>query len=65
MIDKTMFQEIQSYKRRGYSKGAIGRALGRDPKTVAKYFGMGEEEFREYRTEHLVRDKAFDRFREE
>lgn len=65
MIDKAMFQGIQSYKRRGYSKGAIGRALELDPKTVAKYFSMGEEEFREYRAAHLVRDKAFDRFREE
>jgi hypothetical protein len=65
MINRAMFQEIQTYKRKGYSKGAIGRELELDPRTVAKYFGMDEAAFREYRVEHLVRDKAFDRFREE
>ena len=65
MIDKTMFREVQAFKRQGYSKGAIGRALELDPKTVAKYFAMGEEAFRAYRQEHLFRDKAFDRFRSE
>ena len=65
MIDKTMFREVQAFKRQGYSKGAIGRALELDPKTVAKYFAMEEEDFRIYRQEHLFRDKAFDRFRRE
>jgi hypothetical protein len=65
MIDKAMFKEVQAFKRQGYSKGAIGRALELDPKTVAKYFAMEEEDFRAYRQEHLFRDKAFDRFRGE
>jgi hypothetical protein len=65
MIDKTMFREVQAFKRQGYSKGAIGRALELDPKTVAKYFAMEEEDSRAYRQEHLFRDKAFDRFRRE
>jgi transposase len=65
MIEKTMFREVQTFKRQGYSKGAIGRALELDPRTVAKYFAMGEEEFRAYRREHLFRGKAFDPFRSE
>ena len=65
MIDKTMFREVQAFKRQGYSKGAIGRALELDPKTVAKYFAMEEEDFRAYRQDHMFRDKAFDRFRRE
>ena len=65
MINKTMFREVQAFKRQGYSKGAIVRALELDPKTVAKYFAMEEEDYRAYRQEHLFRDKAFDRFRSE
>lgn len=65
MINKAMFRQVQAFKRQGYSKGAIGRALELDAKTVAKYFAMEEEDFRAYRRELLFRDKAFDRFRRE
>jgi hypothetical protein len=65
MIDKAMFREVKTFKQQGYSKGAIGRALELDPKTVAKYFAMEEEDFRAYRQGHLFRDKAFDNFRRE
>jgi hypothetical protein len=65
MINKVMFKQVQAFKRQGYSKGAIGRALELDPRTVAKYFAMEEEEYRAYRQEHLFRDKAFDDLRGE
>lgn len=65
MINKAMFKEVQAFRRRGFSKGAIGRALELDPRTVAKYFAMGEEDFRAYRQEHLYRDKVFDDLRSE
>ena len=65
MINKAMFKEIQAYRRRGYSKGAIVKALGLDSRTVAKYFAMEEEGYRVYRREHLFRDKVFDGWREE
>jgi len=65
MIEKAMFKDVQTFKRRGCSKGEIGRALGLDPKTVAKYFAMEEEDFRTYRQEHMFRDKAFDPYRGE
>jgi hypothetical protein len=65
MINKAMFRRVQELKRQGYSKAAIGQALKLDPKTVAKYFDMEEEEFRSYRQGHLFRDKAFDAYRRE
>ncbi len=65
MINKAMFRQVQEFKRQGYSKAAISQALKLDPKTVAKYFAMEEEEFRSYRQGHLYRDKAFDAYRQE
>jgi len=65
MINKAMFKEVQAFRRQGFSQGAIVRALELDPRTVAKYFAMGEEDFRAYRQEHLFRDKAFDDLRGE
>jgi hypothetical protein len=65
MINKAMFRQVQAFKRQGYSKGAIVKALELDPKTVAKYFAMEEEDFRAYRREHLYRGKAFDAYRRE
>lgn len=65
MINKAMFKQIQTFRRRGYSKGAIVKALGLDSRTVAKYFAMDEEGYRAYRREHLFRDKGFDSLREE
>jgi len=41
------------------------KALELDPRTVAKYFGMEEEDYRAYRREHLFRDKAFGDMRSE
>src|SRR4030065_188157 len=65
MINKAMFRQVQAFKRQGYSKASIGEALKLDPKTVAKYFAMEEEEYRSYRQGHLFRDKAFDAYRQE
>lgn len=65
MIDKAMYREIQAFRRQGWTRAAIVKALELDPKTVAKYFGMEEESWRAYRREHLFRDKEFDRYRGE
>ena len=65
MIDKAMFKQVQAFKRQGYSKGEIVRVLRIDPKTLAKYFAMEEEDYRAFRRDHLFRDKAFDGFRDE
>ena len=65
MINKAMFRQVQAFRRQGYSKASIVKALELDPKTVAKYFAMEEEDCRAYRREHLFRDKAFDSYRRE
>jgi len=65
MISKAMFRQVQAFRRQGYSKASIVKALELDPKTVAKYFSMEEEGFRAYRREHLFRDKLFDGYRGE
>jgi hypothetical protein len=65
MINRAMFRQVQAYRRQGYSRASIVKALGLDDKTVAKYFVMAEEDYRAYRQDHLFRDKAFDTFREE
>lgn len=65
MINKAMFKQVQAFKRQGYAKSAIIKALALDPRTVAKYFAMEEEAYRAYRQEHLFRDKAFDDMRSE
>jgi transposase len=65
MINKAMYRKVQALKRQGASKASIVKALEVDPKTVAKYFAMEEEEYRAYRREHLFRDKAFDAYRRE
>jgi len=65
MIKKAMFKQVQEFRRQGYSKGAIGRTLKINPRTVAKYFAMEEENYRAYRQGHLFRGKAFDDMQEE
>jgi hypothetical protein len=65
MIKKAMFKQVQAFKRQGCSQGAIVKTLELDPRTVAKYFAMEEEDYRVYRREHLFRDKAFDDMRSE
>ena len=65
MIKKAMFKKVQELKRQGFSKAAIGQALELNPRTVAKYFDMEEEAYREYHRDHLFRDKAFDDLRRE
>jgi len=65
MINKSMFKQVQTFKRQGFTKSAIVKALELNPRTVAKYFDMEEEDFRAYRQEHLFRDKAFDDLRSE
>ena len=57
-----MYKEIQNYKRQGYSKNEIVTLLGKDPKTVAKYYALDERGFRSYRQEHMFRDKSLERY---
>jgi transposase len=59
-----MYQDIQKYKKKGYMKSEISRKLGLDPGTVAKYYSMREEEYREYVGALKDRGKTFDEYKE-
>ena len=65
MVTKTMYQKIQKCKRKGWLKSRISKELGLDPATVAKYYNMGEGEYREYVNGLMYRGKIFDRYKEE
>ncbi|GAG94166.1 unnamed protein product, partial [marine sediment metagenome] len=62
MIREKMYRKIQNFKRQGYSKTEIITRLGKDPKTVAKYYALDERGFRSYRREHMFRDKSLERY---
>jgi len=64
MITKSMYQKIQNYKKKGYLKSEIAQELKIDPGTVAKYYNMSEQEYREYTDTLKNRDKAFDGYKE-
>jgi hypothetical protein len=62
MIREKMYRKIQYRKRQGYSKKEIASVLGKDPKTVAKFYRMDERGFRSYRREHMFRDKVLEEY---
>jgi transposase len=62
MIREKMYRQIQTFKRQGHSKGKIAKAMGLDPKTVAKYYSMGEKDFRCYLQQHMFRDKRLEAY---
>lgn len=62
MVKLKMYKQIQNLKRQGFSKMEVARELTIDPKTTAKYFQMGEDEFRIYQQEHRYRDKLLEIF---
>ena len=65
MVDKKMYRQIQNYKRKGLTKKEIASELKRDPKTVAKYYSMGEEKFKAYKQEHMFRDRIFEKYEDD
>ena len=65
MVTKSMYRKIQESKKKGRLKSEISRELKLDPRTVAKYYDMSEEEYREYALAHRWREKAFDWYRED
>jgi hypothetical protein len=60
-----MYRKIQESKKKGLLKAEISRDLRLDPGTVAKYYDMSEQEYREYAQAHRYRDKTFDRYMED
>ena len=64
MVNKTMYQKIQKCKRKGWLKSRISKELGLDPTTIAKYYNMGEGEYRKYVNSLMYRGKVFDRYKD-
>ena len=60
MKKRKMYKQIQTFKRQGYSRNKIAMELEINPRTAAKYYKMDEDDFREYRAEHLFRDRSFE-----
>ena len=57
-----MYKQIQTFKRQGYSCNKIAKELEINPRTAAKYYKMDEDDFREYRADHLFRDRSFSEY---
>jgi len=64
MVRKSMYQNIQKYKRQGLLKVETSRKLHLDIGTVAKYYEMSETEYLERQQSNKYRDKAFDSLKE-
>lgn len=62
MVNGRMYKQIQTLKRKGYSKTRISRELNLNSRTTVKYFHMEEKDFRSYQQEHMYRDKALDTY---
>ena len=62
MIRERMYEKVHHFKRQGYSRSEIASELEIAPKTAAKYYGMDEQAFREYRMEHMFREKVFEEY---
>lgn len=65
MVDRKMYQRIQSLRKQGCGKLAIGRKLKIDPATVRKYYPMDAETYRKYQKVTLHREKIFNDFKDE
>jgi len=59
MKKRKMYKQIKTFKRQGYSSNKIAEELEINRRTAAKYYKMEEADFREYRADHLFRDRAF------
>jgi len=65
MKKRKMYKKIQTFKRQGYSSHKIAEELEINPRTATKYYKMDEEDFREYRADHLFRERAFSEYGED
>lgn len=57
MVKVKMYRKIQNLKRQGFSQQMTAKKLEVNPRTVAKYFSMDEEEYRNYRSRSMFREK--------
>lgn len=60
MVNKIMYQKIQYFKRRGFSKADIIRETGLNKRTVLKYYSMSEKKYSRYIEKVRYRTRIFE-----
>jgi len=60
MVNKIMYQKIQYFKRRGFTKADIVRETGLNKRTVFKYYDMSEKKYARYIEKVRYRTKLFE-----
>jgi len=60
MVNKIMYQKIQHFKRRGFTKADIVRETGLNKRTVFKYYDMSEKKYARYLEKVRYRSKLFE-----
>jgi len=59
MVNKIMYQKIQHFKRKGFTKADIVRETGLNKRTVFKYYDMSEKKYARYIEKVRYRTKIF------
>ncbi|MBA7585562.1 hypothetical protein ES708_27546 [subsurface metagenome] len=60
MVNKIMYQKIQHFKRKGFTKADIVRETGLNKRTVLKYYSMSEKKYSRYIEKVRYRTKIFE-----
>jgi len=60
MVNKIMYQKIQHFKKKGFSKADIIRETGLNKRTVLKYYSMSEKKYSRYIEKVRYRTKIFE-----
>ena len=60
MVNKIMYQKIQYFKRKGFTKAGIIRETGLNKRTVLKYYSMSEKKYSRYIEKVRYRTKIFE-----
>jgi len=60
MVNKIMYQKIQYFKRKGFSKADTVRETGLNKRTVLKYYSMSEKKYSRYIEKVRYRTKIFE-----
>ncbi len=63
MVNKIMYQKIQYFKRKGFTKAEIVRETGFNKRTVWKYYSMSEKKYSRYIEKVKYRTKIFSPYR--
>lgn len=60
MVNKIMYQKIQHFRRKGFTKADIIRETGLNKRTVLKYYSMSEKKYSRYIEKVRYRTRIFE-----